>query len=142
LIVGAWTARAIVNAVAVNQSGGFANWIACRSTTASWLHDRRRLPHRDRVRHRPGVVDNARRSARRDAPARARFDRRQQPVRLAQALVAFQVALAFVLVLGGSLLVRSFVAMTSQDLGFDRATSSSPCRTSAAAAWRGASVSR
>ena len=39
---------------------------------------------------------------------------------IAQALVAFQVALAFVLILGGSLLVRSFIAMTSQDLGFDR----------------------
>ena len=37
---------------------------------------------------------------------------------IAQALVAFQVALAFVLVLGGSLLVRSFIAMTTQDLGF------------------------
>ena len=38
----------------------------------------------------------------------------------AHVLVALQVALAFVLVIGGSLLVRSFVTMTSQDLGFDR----------------------
>ena len=35
LIVGAWTARAIVNAVAVNQSGGFATLDRrSRSTTA------------------------------------------------------------------------------------------------------------
>jgi RNA polymerase sigma factor (sigma-70 family) len=39
---------------------------------------------------------------------------------MAQGLVAFQVALAFVLVWGAALLVHSFVSMTSQDLGFDR----------------------
>ncbi len=45
------------------------------------VHDRRRLPHRDRLRHRPRVVGDARRSSRRDASTRAWIDRRQQPVR-------------------------------------------------------------
>ena len=62
---------------------------------------------------------------------------------IAQALVAFQVALAFVLVLGGSLLVRSFVVddVAGPRLR-SRGTSSSRCPTSAAAASRGASASR
>jgi len=121
LIVGAWTARAIVNAVAVNQSGGFANWIAvpldyrvmaftigvgCLTAIifgigpAWWAT---RVDPLDAMRQRArGLIGGS-----------SRFG-------IAQALVAFQVALAFVLVLGGSLLARSFVSMTSQDLGFDR----------------------
>ena len=121
LIVGAWTARAIVNAVAVNQSGGFANWIevpldyrvmaftigvGCLTAIifgigpAWWAT---RVDPLDAMRQRArGLIGGS-----------SRFG-------VAQALVAFQVALAFVLVLGGSLLVRSFVSMTSQDLGFDR----------------------
>jgi predicted permease len=121
LIVGGWTARAIVNAVAVNQSGGFANWIAvpldyrvmaftigvgCLTAIVfgigpAWWATR--VDPLDAMRQRGrGLIGGS-----------SRFG-------IAQALVAFQVALAFVLVFGGSLLVRSFVSMTSQDLGFDR----------------------
>ena len=121
LIVGGWTARAIVNAVAVNQSGGFANWIAvpldyrvmaftigvgCLTaivfgTGPAWWATR--VDPLDAMRQRGrGLIGGS-----------SRFG-------IAQALVAFQVALAFVLVFGGSLLIRSFVSMTSQDLGFDR----------------------
>ena len=39
---------------------------------------------------------------------------------IAHLLVATQVALAFVLVLGGALLVRSFINVATQDLGFER----------------------
>jgi predicted permease len=121
VIVGAWIARAIVRAVAVNQSGGFANWIevpldyrvmaftiAIGVVTAIvfgvgpalWAT---RVEPLDALRQRArGVIGGSRRFG------------------VAHALVAFQVALAFVLVLGGSLLVRSFISMTSQDLGFDR----------------------
>ena len=121
LIVGGWTARAIVNAVAVNQSGGFANWIAvpldyrvmaftigvgCLTaivfgTGPAWWATR--VDPLDAMRQRGrGLIGGS-----------SRFG-------IAQALVAFQVALAFVLVFGGSLLIRSFVSMTSQELGFDR----------------------
>ena len=121
LIVGGWTARAIVNAVAVNQSGGFANWIAvpldyrvmaftigvgCLTAIVfgigpAWWATR--VDPLDAMRQRGrGLIGGS-----------SRFG-------IAQALVAFQVALAFVLVFGGSLLIRSFVSMTSQDLGFDR----------------------
>ena len=121
LVVGAWTARAIVNAVAVNQSGGFAHWvqvsldyrvmaftIAIGALTAivfgvgpAWWATR--VDPLDAMRPRArGLIGGG-----------SRFG-------IAHALVAFQVALAFVLVLGGSLLVRSFISMTSQDLGFDR----------------------
>jgi putative ABC transport system permease protein len=117
VIVGAWTARAIVNAVAVNESGAIATWIdvplnyrilgftiaagiataiAFGIGPAIWAtrvdpHDAMRQRARGTVGGRPGI---------------------------AHCLVAFQVALAFILVLGGGLLVRSFIAMTSQDLGF------------------------
>jgi putative ABC transport system permease protein len=121
LIVGGWTARAIVNAVAVNQSGGFANWIAvpldyrvmaftiavgCLTAIVfgigpAWWATR--VDPLDAMRQRGrGLIGGSNRFG------------------IAQALVAFQVALAFVLVFGGSLLIRSFVSMTSQDLGFDR----------------------
>ena len=120
LVVGAWTARAIVNAVAVNQSGGFASWIAVPidyrvmgftiaagvitavifGVGPAWWATR--VEPLDAMRQRArGVRGGSRRFG------------------MAQALVAFQVALAFVLILGGSLLVRSFISMTSQDLGFD-----------------------
>jgi putative ABC transport system permease protein len=117
VLVGAWTARAIVNAVAVNESGAIATWIdvplnyrvlgftiaagiataiAFGIGPALWATrvdplDVMRQRARGTVGSRPGIM---------------------------QALVAFQVALAFVLVLGGALLVRSFIAMTTQDLGF------------------------
>jgi putative ABC transport system permease protein len=120
VIVGAWTARAIVNALAVNQSAGFANWIAVPidyrvmaftilagvvtailfgSGPALWA-----------IRVDP--LDAMRQRARGSIDGGSRFG-------IAQALVAFQVALAFVLILGGTLLARSFILMTSQDLGFD-----------------------
>ena len=121
LIAGAWTARAIVGAVAVNQSAGFANWIdvplnyrvmaftvGAGMLTAiifgagpAWWATR--VDPLDAMRQRGrGLIGGS-----------SRFG-------LAQGLVAVQVALAFVLVIGGSLLVRSFLTMTSQDLGFDR----------------------
>jgi putative ABC transport system permease protein len=120
VIAGAWTARAIVDALAVNQSAGFANWIAVPidyrvmgftiligvvtaivfgSGPAFWAT-------------RVDPLDAMRQRARGSIGGGNRFS-------IAQALVTFQVALAFVLILGGTLLVRSFIAMTSQDLGFD-----------------------
>ena len=121
LIVGGWTARAIVNAVAVNQSGGFANWIAvpldyrvmaftigvgCLTAIVFGSGPAWRTTRVD-------PLDAMRQRARGLIGGSNRFG-------IAQALVAFQVALAFVLVFGGSLLIRSFVSMTSQELGFDR----------------------
>jgi putative ABC transport system permease protein len=121
LVVGSWTARGIVNAVAVNQSGGFANWIdvplnyrvmaftigvgfltalSFGAGPALWTT-------------RVDPLDAMRQRARGSIGGSRRFG-------AAQALVALQVALAFMLVLGGTLLVRSFVAMTAQDIGFDR----------------------
>jgi len=118
LLVGMWSARAIVNAVAVNESGALATWIdvplnyrifgftiAAGIATAMvfgigpalWAT---RVDPLDAMRQRArGTVGGGR-------PG------------IAQALVAFQVALAFVLVLCGGLLVRSFIAMTTQNLGF------------------------
>ena len=121
LIVGAWTARAIVNAVAVNQSGGFANWIevpldyrimvftigvGCLTAIVFGIGPALWTTRVD-------PLDSARQRSRGLIGGGGRFG-------MAQALVAFQVAIAFVLVLGGSLLIRSFISMTSQDLGFDR----------------------
>ena len=121
VIAGSWIARAIVNAVAVNQSGGFANWIdvpldfrvmgftiAVGVATAIVFGVGPAL-----WATRVDPLDAMRQRARGTIGGGSRFG-------IAQALVAFQVALAFVLILGGSLLVRSFISMTSQDLGFDR----------------------
>ena len=121
LVVGAWTARAIVNAVAVNQSGGFANWIdvPLNSRVMAFTIGIGMLtaivfgagPAAWSTRVDP--LDAMRQRARGSIGGNSRFG-------IAQALVAVQVALAFILVVGGSLLVRSFVTMTTQDLGFDR----------------------
>ena len=120
VIVGAWTARAIVNALAINQSAGFANWIEvpidfrvmgfailAGVVTAILFGS---VPAFRATRIDP--LDAMRQRTRSSLSGGNHFG-------LAQALVALQVALAFVLILGGALLVRSFVAMTSQDLGFD-----------------------
>jgi predicted permease len=120
LVVGAWTARAIVRALSVNESAGFANWIAVPiddrvmgftilagvvtailfgSGPAIWAT---RIDPLDAIRqHTRAAIGGGNRLG------------------TAQTLVAFQVALSFVLIVGGTLLVRSFISMTSQDLGFD-----------------------
>ncbi|HEX6163355.1 MAG TPA: ABC transporter permease [Vicinamibacterales bacterium] len=121
LAVGAWTARGIVNAVAVNQSGGFASWIdvplnyrvmvftiAVGMVTAI-IFGAGPAVWTTRV----DPLDAMRRRSRGLVGGHSRFS-------AAHTLVALQIALAFVLVIGGSLLVRSFVTMTSQDVGFDR----------------------
>jgi putative ABC transport system permease protein len=117
LFAGIWTARAIVNAVAVNESGAIATWldvplnyrifgftIAVGTATAILFGIG------------PAIL------ATRVDPLDAMRQRARGTVGglpgIAHALVAFQVALAFMLVLGGGLLVRSFIAMTTQDLGF------------------------
>ena len=82
LVVGAWTARGIVNAVAVNQSGGFANWIDVPL-------NHRVLAFTIGVGMLIAIIFGAGPAAwatrvdppRSDAPALARTDRRQQPVR-------------------------------------------------------------
>jgi predicted permease len=58
-------------------------------------------------------IETMRQAGRGIAASRSRFG-------AAQLLVAAQVALSFVLVFAGALLVRSFVSMTQQNLGFDR----------------------
>jgi predicted permease len=121
VIAGSWIARTIVNAVAVNQSGGFANWIdvpldyrVMAFTIAVGMLTAVIFGAGPAVwATRVDPLDAMRQRARGTIGGSSRFG-------IAQALVAFQVALAFVLILGGSLLVRSFIAMTSQDLGFDR----------------------
>jgi len=118
VVVGLWTARAIVNAIAVNQSGPLATWI---EVTLDW----RMLAFATAAGLLTAIIFGtgpAWRSSRVD-PLDAMRQRTRTTVgggaRLAQTLVVAQVALAFVLLFGGGLLVRSFIAMTSQDLGFD-----------------------
>jgi len=118
VVVGVWTARAIVNAIAVNQSGPLATWI---EVTLDW----RMLAFAAAAGLLTAIIFGtgpAWRSSRVD-PLDAMRQRTRTTVgggaRLAQTLVVAQVALAFVLLFGGGLLVRSFIAMTSQDLGFD-----------------------
>lgn len=121
IVVGAWTAHAIVDAVAVNQSGGFANWIAVPL-------DYRVLGFTIGVGMLTALVFGVGPAwwATRVSPLAALRQRSRGLIGgssrfgVAHGLVAFQVALAFVLLLGGGLLVRSFVSLTSQDLGFDR----------------------
>jgi predicted permease len=121
VFAGTWTARAIVNAVTINQSGVLATWIdvplnlrvmiftiAAGMMTAlifgvgpAWRSIR--VDPLDAIRQRArGTIGGASRPG------------------LAQWLLGLQVALAFMLVIGGGLLIRSFVAMTTQDLGFDQ----------------------
>jgi putative ABC transport system permease protein len=121
IMIGTWTARAIVNAVAVNQSGPLATWIdvpldlrVLAFTIGAGVFTALAFgigPAWRAVRVQP--LDAMRQRGRGAIGGSSRFG-------IAQVLVAVQVALAFVLVLGGSLLVRSFVEMTTQDLGFDR----------------------
>ena len=121
VIVGVWTARAIVKAITVNQTNNLATWIdvpldlrmlaftaAAGALTAlifgvgpAWWATR------------VDPIDAMRQRARGVVTSVARFG-------TAQILVAAQVAVSFVLVLGGVLLVRSFITMTTQELGFDR----------------------
>ena len=121
VIVGVTTARAIVSAVAVDQANALATWIdvsingrmlaftsaagiatalVCGLGPALWNT-------------RVNPIDAMRERARGIASSGARFG-------IAHLLVAMQVALAFVLVLGGALLVRSFINFATQDLGFER----------------------
>ena len=117
LVAGMWSARAIVNAVAVNESGALATWIdvplnyrifgftVAAGVATAVVFGIGPAIWATRV----DPLDAMRQRARGTVGGRAI---------VAQALVAFQVALAFILVLGGGLLVRSFIAMTTQDLGF------------------------
>lgn len=120
LLVGLWTARTIVEAIAVNQSGALATWI---EVPLDW----RMLAFTTGI----GVVTAfvfgigpAMRSTRVD-PLEAMRQRARGTVGsashfgISQTLVAIQVAIALVLVVGGGLLIRSFITMTTQDLGFD-----------------------
>ena len=116
--VGLWIARAIVDAIAVNQSGPLATWI---EVALDW----RMLAFATSAGLLTAILFGtgpAWRSSRID-PLDAMRQRTRTTVgggsRIAQALVVAQVGLAFVLLFGGAILVRSFIAMTSQDLGFD-----------------------
>lgn len=121
LLVGVWTARAIVSAIAINQSTALSpSWI---EVTPDW----RMLAFTSAVgvftamvfgigpawrSTRVDPLETMRQRARGAVGGGARFG-------VSQALVAAQVAIAFVLVIGGGLLIRSFVAVTTQDLGFE-----------------------
>jgi predicted permease len=120
VLVGHWTAQSIVDAIAINQSGALATWI---EVPLDW----RMLTFTGGI----GVatallfgIGPALRSTRVD-PMDALKTRARGTVGsssrlgLSQLLVAAQVAIAFVLVVGGGLLIRSFITMTTQDLGFD-----------------------
>ena len=121
LIAGLWSAQAIVNAVAVNQSGALATWIDVPL-------DVRILGFTIAAAVLTAIVFGVGPAilATRVAPLDAMRQRARGTIGggshggIAQALVALQIALAFVLVLGGGLLIRSLIVMTTQDLGFDR----------------------
>ena len=84
------------------------------------VHHRGRRDHRPAVRRRAGVSRHGADAGRRAARSLAR---RRQPAaaasRSGHALVALQVALSFVLVFGSTLFVRTLVALTTQDMGFE-----------------------
>jgi putative ABC transport system permease protein len=121
VLVGIWTARAIVDAISVGQG---------RLLSAAWIEvmlDWRMLGFTAGVGIVTAVIFGigpALRSTRVD-PLQMLRQRTRGTVGggtrfgVSQALVAAQVAIAFVLVIGGGLLMRSFVSMTTQDLGFD-----------------------
>jgi putative ABC transport system permease protein len=120
VLVGIWTARAIVSAVTINQSGALATWIevgldwrvlaftagvGVLTAIVFGVGPALRSMHVD-------PLESLRQRARGTVGGGARFG-------ISQLLVAAQVAIAFVLITCGGLLIRSFVAMTTQDLGFD-----------------------
>ena len=120
LVAGIWTARAIVSAIAVNQSGALATWIEVpldwrmfAFTAGAGVITALVFGIGPAILA-TGVdpVEAMRQRARGTIGGGSRFA-------IPQALVVAQVALAFVLVFGGALLIRSFVAMTTQDLGFN-----------------------
>ena len=121
VLIGVWTARAIVDMISVGQG---------RLLSAAWIEvvlDWRMLAFTAAVSVLTALIFGigpALRSTRVD-PLQALRQRARGTVGggsrfgAAQWLVALQVAIAFMLVIGGGLLIRSFVAMTTQDLGFD-----------------------
>ena len=122
VIVGITTARAIVSRSPSIRANALATWI---DVSINWTHagvyQRRGHRHRARVRPRPGdcgtpasIPSMPCASGRAASPPAARAS--GSPT----LLVATQVALAFVLVLGGALLIRSFINIATQDLGFER----------------------
>jgi putative ABC transport system permease protein len=121
IVIGAWTARAIVNGVAINQSGILATWIdvplnlrVLAFTIAAGVSTALVFgagPAWRTIRVEP--LEAMRQRARGTIGGGSRLG-------IAQILLGLQVALAFMLVLGGGLLIKSFIAMTTQDLGFDR----------------------
>ncbi|HEX8031219.1 MAG TPA: FtsX-like permease family protein, partial [Vicinamibacterales bacterium] len=120
LLVGIWSARAIVNAIAVNQSGALATWIEVPI-------DVRMLAFTTAVGVGTALIFGIGPAIRATgvAPLEAMRQRDRGAIGggarigVSQVLVAGQVAIAFVLVFGGGLLIRSFIAATTQDLGFD-----------------------
>ena len=120
-LIGIWTARAIVEAITVNQIGAFTTWISAPL-------DLRILAFTSAVGVATSLVFGMGPAfwASRVDPLEATRERSRTVVSGSSrfgpvhAIVAAQVALAFVLVLGGGLLVRSFVAISTQDLGFNR----------------------
>ena len=120
VLIGTWTARAIVSTLGINEMGAVAAWISVSLdqrvlafTIAAGMLTAGLFgigPAWGAMRVEP--LEALRHRSRGTIVATSRFG-------MAHRLVVLQVALAFVLVMGGVLLVRSFVAMTTQDLGFD-----------------------